>query len=126
MTGPLLPCSIYFPADSWSSRFGPEHFTACIALVETQAGRGVYHIHIKFGTEERFIEKRYSDFVKLNAQLERKKLCKSARLPPKTCSPHGSISAEFLETRRSALELWLCATLKEAEATKEVVSWLSE
>ena len=121
-----LPCTIYFDASEWSSRFGKEHFTLSIDNVEAVENFAVYHILIKYGDEVKDIEKRYSDFVKLNAQLERKKLCKSARLPPKTCSPHGSISAEFLETRRSALELWLCATLKEAEATKEVVSWLSE
>jgi|SaaInlStandDraft_5_1057022.scaffolds.fasta_scaffold85876_1 hypothetical protein len=121
-----LPCSIYFPEDSWSPRFGPDHFTASIHLVDTQSGIAMYHILIKFGNEKKIVEKRYSQFVQLSKRLRQQRLCTSIQLPPKTCSPHGSISGEFLERRRAALELYLLAVFGDENGSKEAIAWLCE
>ena len=122
----LLPCSIYFPEDSWSPRYGPDHFTGSIHLVDTQNGIAMYHILIKYGDEKKMIEKRYSEFVQLSNQLRRKSLCRTIQLPPKTCSPHGSISGEFLERRRAALELYLLGVFGDEDGCKVAIEWLCE
>ena len=121
-----LPCSIYFPEDSWSPRFGPDHFTASIHLVDTQNGIAMYHILIKYEDKKKTIGKRYSQFVQLSKQLKQKSLCGTVQLPPKTCSPHGSISGEFLERRRAALELYLQGVFSDENGSKVAIAWLCE
>ena len=120
-----LPCTIYFDATEWSPRFGEEHFTCSIDNVEAIENFAVYHIVIKYGTEEKDIEKRYSDFCRLQKMLETDKIVVN-NLPPKTCSPHGSIKAEFLERRRHALENYLLSVVQtNPEAVKITMKWLA-
>ena len=120
-----LPCTIYFDASEWSSRFGKEHFTLSIDNVEAVENFAVYHILIKYGNEVKDIDKRYSDFCHLHNMLEKENIAVN-NLPPKTCSPHGSIKAEFLERRRRALELYFISVVKNSpNAVKISMKWLA-
>ena len=123
MSNPL-PCSIYFDAESWSPRFGEDHFTCSIDSVETVENFAVYHIVVKYGKKETKISKRYSDFCSLHRNLEKENLS-IGNLPPKTCSPHGSIKAEFLERRRGALETYFISVVKSSQAAAKLsMQWL--
>eukprot|EP00743_Colponemidia_sp_Colp-15_P004312 GILK01004652.1.p1 GENE.GILK01004652.1~~GILK01004652.1.p1 ORF type:complete len:535 (+),score=60.10 GILK01004652.1:42-1646(+) len=100
-----------------------------VALVSSAYTRGsqkpltFYVLTIKHGTEEWTLEKRFSDFDVLHAQL--KKRCVSLpALPGKTV--FRSTSPEFVESRRRGLDAYLQSLIqqRDALASQELADFL--
>ncbi|KAI5718477.1 hypothetical protein M8J77_021762 [Diaphorina citri] len=78
----------------------------------------IYQVHIRVGTEEWNVYRRYSDFYAFNKSLHRrypvtlKHLPSSVKFPPKNLIFNkGNKSALFVEERRQKLELYLRAVV---------------
>lgn len=119
---------LYFPPKNFSNRFGDQFFTAEIvshrlASDETaccQKSVVLYKIVVKRGRKEWFVEKRYSDFIKLWDSLPlTPKFFASKVIPPKTWFSVAT-NTEFLLKRQEKLFQALDESLKDLSSTNSL------
>ena len=99
-------CTLYFEPKLWSHRYGEGIFTISINSVEViETSFAQYTLEIKWGGHTKTIQKRFSDFYRLQTVLKTEKVIDTIAFPAKTW--FSNVDKQFLQARLLELSKWL-------------------